>query len=403
MVVKSFKRTIALCIASLVFLGIFLMCGAPVKTDAASVQDQINQLNQQIAQLEKQIANDKKDLAAQKSVKSGIDAKISAMQKKINLCNQLITDTRNAIAQSEKNIEQKNNEIAETKELFRKRICAIYMSNSNSSLQILLGAESFSDLLTRSEFTKCLAAQDTAMIKELSAAIIEINKEIELNKQRKAELDKNLAELEADKAELDNDIAEVNAVISKINNGISTSQKDLNNLNSYMNSLLYGGEIDAAFDGRFIWPVPGNYNVTCEFDSHDPLHPTGHMGMDISASRGTRIVAAATGQVTQYSNDCNHDYGKTYSCGCGNGFGNHVRISHGWYNGSHFLTVYGHMRNVADGIRKGVHVNRGQVIGYIGSTGFSTAPHLHFAVAKKSSSSTTIYKSNYVNPRNYLS
>ena len=62
-----------------------------------------------------------------------------------------------------------------------------------------------------------------------------------------------------------------------------------------------------------------------------------------------------------------------------NGYGNYIKIRH---NGE-YETAYGHMQGYAKGIRKGVHVRKGQVIGYVGSTGQSTGPHLHFEILRK--------------------
>jgi murein DD-endopeptidase MepM/ murein hydrolase activator NlpD len=87
-----------------------------------------------------------------------------------------------------------------------------------------------------------------------------------------------------------------------------------------------------------------------------------HTGVDLAARSGTPIYASGDG-VIKFS-------------GWSSGYGNKVEISH--VNG--FETAYGHMRAFADGIKPGVHVRQGQVIGYVGSTGYSTGPHLHFEI-----------------------
>ena len=66
--------------------------------------------------------------------------------------------------------------------------------------------------------------------------------------------------------------------------------------------------------------------------------------------------------------------------GCGNGFGNHVRLSHGTYNGDSYLTIYGHMMKVASGMKLNKYYSRGQVIGYVGTTGRSTGYHLQLVL-----------------------
>jgi len=89
-----------------------------------------------------------------------------------------------------------------------------------------------------------------------------------------------------------------------------------------------------------------------------------HHGVDLKADRGTPVVAAGAGIVE--TADWNHP-----------GYGNWVHVKHG---DSGFETRYGHFQKIAKGIRKGVRVEQGDVIGYVGSTGQTTGPHLHYEV-----------------------
>jgi murein DD-endopeptidase MepM/ murein hydrolase activator NlpD len=91
-----------------------------------------------------------------------------------------------------------------------------------------------------------------------------------------------------------------------------------------------------------------------------------HTGMDFSAPTGTPIYATGDGVIT---GDQNNEIG-------GHGYGNHVIISHGY--GYH--TLYGHMSKIS--VRPGQKIKRGDIIGYVGNTGASTAPHLHYEVIK---------------------
>lgn len=87
-----------------------------------------------------------------------------------------------------------------------------------------------------------------------------------------------------------------------------------------------------------------------------------HRGVDFAASRGTPIYAAGNGRVI--------------SAGRKGGYGKYVRIRHN----ERYSTAYGHMHRIARGMRRGKRVKQGQVIGYVGSTGRSTGPHLHYEV-----------------------
>ena len=124
---------------------------------------------------------------------------------------------------------------------------------------------------------------------------------------------------------------------------------------------------------QFTWPVPGFYHITYGVGWRWGAY---HKGIDISSAgiRGAAIVASASGTVIQVNNVCPHDYGKSSSCGCGGGYGKYCIIDHG--NG--YWTLYGHSQNII--VTQGQHVEQGQVLGYVGSTGFSTGDHLHFEI-----------------------
>jgi murein DD-endopeptidase MepM/ murein hydrolase activator NlpD len=89
-----------------------------------------------------------------------------------------------------------------------------------------------------------------------------------------------------------------------------------------------------------------------------------HQGTDFAAPTGTPIMASGSGVILR---------AQKYK-----GYGNFVSIKHN----SNYVTAYGHMSKYGRGIRKGVRVNQGQIIGYVGSTGMSTGPHLHYEVIK---------------------
>ena len=89
-----------------------------------------------------------------------------------------------------------------------------------------------------------------------------------------------------------------------------------------------------------------------------------HRGTDFAAPTGTPIMASGSGVV---------EMAQRYK-----GYGNFIRIRHN----STYKTAYAHMSKFAKGVRRGARVNQGQIIGYVGSTGLSTGPHLHYEVIK---------------------
>ena len=128
---------------------------------------------------------------------------------------------------------------------------------------------------------------------------------------------------------------------------------------------------------KFIWPCPASSKINSKFGKRTAPTKgasTYHQGIDIGASTGTGIVAAASGTVVA----------STYSYSAGN----YIMISHG--NGVY--TVYMHCSQLL--ASDGQSVKQGQTIAKVGSSGYSTGPHLHFGVRVNGS---------YVNPLKYVS
>lgn len=136
----------------------------------------------------------------------------------------------------------------------------------------------------------------------------------------------------------------------------------------------------------FTWPVPGFYHISYGVGYRWGSY---HKGIDIYSSniRGAKIIAAASGTVIKVSNTCTHDYGKSYSCGCGGGYGNYCIIDHG----GGYWTLYGHSEKIT--VSVGDYVEQGDVLGTVGSTGHSTGPHLHFEIRINGTA---------VDPQNYV-
>ena len=119
---------------------------------------------------------------------------------------------------------------------------------------------------------------------------------------------------------------------------------------SFLRSPLKFTRITSGYSRRRHHPILGGY------------HP--HLAVDYAAPTGTPIRAVGDGKIV--------------FCGWNRGYGNQVTIKHG--NG--YMTYYGHLSRFARGIRKGIRVEQKQVIGYVGSTGIATGPHLDFRISK---------------------
>jgi murein DD-endopeptidase MepM/ murein hydrolase activator NlpD len=144
------------------------------------------------------------------------------------------------------------------------------------------------------------------------------------------------------------------------------------------NNQQYTGTGSTA-TGTYIWPCPSSTYVTSAFGMRE--HPLfgderPHSGIDIAGSAGSEVLAADSGTVAV----------ATYS----SSYGNYVTIYHS--NGDY--TLYAHMSSLA--VTAGQNVTQGDVIGYVGSTGWANGPHLHFEIRVNGSTVDPLsYFSNY--------
>lgn len=129
---------------------------------------------------------------------------------------------------------------------------------------------------------------------------------------------------------------------------------------------------EEVYSSGYVWPVPGHYYLTSQWNEDRGSYNHGAIDISDGSIMNAQVVAAESGTVVLSNDTCTHNYGKDGSCGCGGGYGNYLMIDHG----SGKATLYAHLTSLT--VSSGTYVQKGQVIGYVGSTGESTGPHLHF-------------------------
>ena len=386
---KKILKIFAFIMAMILFVSFetFLPSGAASNSE---LQNKIDELEQRSEEIESDIEDLKDQIDKQNELKEAIEQKIAVIQEQIIACNNEISNINAKIDANQKEIDQKNAEIEENELAFKKRLRAIYMSNTGSNIQILLGAEDFSQLLQLSQLTASVSARDKLLIEKIVEAIDALEDKMEENnklleqqlsvkniiveKQKELEAENNqitsvINKIESDKNSLDSDKADIEKQIADYEAEMRA------NASPSGPTIIYDG-------GQFLWPVSGFYRISAPFKSNDSVHRGDHDGIDIAGGgiSGQPILAIADGTVTRANNSCKHNYGKSGSCGCGGGFGNYVTINHGrGSDGSVYVATYGHMSKTAVGV--GASVKKGQVIGYVGSTGWSTGYHLHLGIS----------------------
>lgn len=349
---------------------------------AAGGQDQIDALEQQKSELQSQQASIQTtidDLVGQQAdvidQKAAMDEKNELARQEIELINEQIDVYTGLI--EDKAVELAEAEAAEQEqyELYCKRVRAMEEEGSYTYLDILFQCRSLSDVLSAIDMIGEIMDADKRIYDQYTAAREDAE---EIKAEYEATLDAlsdKQAEYEAEKADLEAKIAEASAMIEQLEEEIN-SNYDLylevlaqeEALESDIQSMIAELERQEAANsitstGTYIWPLPG-YSPGSAYGWR--MHPIYnemrfHAGEDIGAPSGTPILAADSGMATVIPDN-------------GNGYGNYIMINHGGGR----VTLYAHMSAFA--ISNGATVNQGDVIGYVGSTGNSTGPHLHFEV-----------------------
>jgi murein DD-endopeptidase MepM/ murein hydrolase activator NlpD len=246
----------------------------------------------------------------------------------------------------------------------------IYEEGDISYLEVLLGAEDIQDFLTRYDLLNSILQQDRDLIAAVQDKKNALSSKLSALENQKAELEENQQSKKVKQKELDEQIDAKKIILSDVQKEKKAYEQALKELEAssrqleaMIQQMQSGGEPSKAGTGTMTWPVPGYSTITSDYGMrYHPILKVNklHTGMDIAVPSGVSIHAADSGTVI-------------YS-GWMDGYGQVIVIDHG----SGISTLYAHQSALI--ASKGANINKGQVIGKVGSTGWSTGPHLHFEV-----------------------
>ena len=404
---------------ALLLAAVMVLTSVPLHADAASsseIKKQINALKDEKAELQKKYneirsqyqanENEMLDMVEQKNV---IDQEISVLHTQIININEQIAAYALLIADKQDELDDAEQRLADLNEKHKERIRAMEEEGEISYWEVLFKANDFSDLLDRLNMIQEIAASDRRRMQEIADTAAEVKaarevleEEKEGLEQTRAELDEATKILEEKRAEADAILAELIAKGQEFEILMEESEIAQNEL--MLEIAAKEKEYDKAKHAEWLatsvattkpaastgsttpstqapssggWVSPTtNYYISSSFGmrTHPILgYARMHNGVDMAAPKGTPVYAAKSGRVT--------------SAGWDGSMGNYVSINHG----DGFASIYMHMTHFI--VSSGSYVNAGQVIGYVGSTGLSTGPHLHFGIS---------YNGTYVNPMAYV-
>lgn len=396
---RAWKMTALVLVCCMLVLALpektYVAASDSTSESIAQKKDEINQakeerkkLQQGLSDIKKMVASLEKSKSSLQSYVKQLDSQLMEVETKIQELKDLITEKEEEIEQTKKELEEAI-EIEETQyEEMKIRIKFMYEKGNDFYLEMMLGADSFGDMLNKAQYVESISAYDRQKLEEfqLNRELIEVCKaELEeeeaLLKEAKAAVEKEQANLEV---LIDSKEKEITAYESDI----KTQEQAIKEYEEYIReqdetiaalerALKEMGGGDRTYDGgMFKWPAPSYTRITSEYGWR--IHPTlgvnkFHNGVDMAAPGGSPILAAYDGTVA--------------AAGYSSTMGNYIYLNHG----SGLVTIYMHASALY--VSAGQSVSKGDKIAAVGTTGRSTGNHLHFGVR---------LNGEYVSPWNYL-
>ena len=401
-----------LAMALLVSTNVFATTTAEYDAQISEIKEKQAQNEAEAEELNAQLESLRSETADAQAYQETLVAQIENYQESIDLARERIDELNSSISTLEDEIEKADAEYADTFEQLKVRLNALYTSGGElTTLEILLDSTSLYDFSVRSEAIQGVTRHDKQLMEEIKAYMLQTQEqrdELSVQKEELAEQKKDLeskqSELQVLEEENQRLIEELQLQSAEAENLIAENEAESQDYLAQLDSLIAqrseqaareeaerqqalenqqnqgGGSSDAGSsssgssgssgssndssvlntgDLSFSWPLAGyGYGSITQYYGNN-----GHMGLDVGIPYGTPIYAAESGQVISA------EYHWSW--------GNNVLI---WHNGT-YSTRYAHCSSLA--VSAGEYVQKGQVIGYAGSTGNSTGNHLHFEVYQK--------------------
>jgi murein DD-endopeptidase MepM/ murein hydrolase activator NlpD len=364
----------------------------PHSAEASLINDkkrQIEDLQRQINENQAKVSEKAEQIESLKDQIGSMDSQIRETELQIRKT-QIETDqTQLEIDSLKTEIQKKTDEMNEQKANLGETIRVVYEAGSPGMLEVLVGANSFSEAINRSQYLDSLSNKIEDSVNKISKIKIELEGK-KADQEKKQESLANLlvqqknyqGGLESQKSYKDRLLGETKGQEAEYQRILSQKYAEWEKSSAELRQME-GGKISVSGSYSLpFWPMHGRLGVGfgasgCE----DYFCGRTHTGIDIIASPYAEIKAAKDGVVEYTFSGCN-DFG-SYSCG--GGYGNNVRIRHS----DGYLSIYAHMTAGSVRVSPGQSVKGGQtVLGQEGSSGFSTGYHLHFEIRNPAGSPT---------------
>jgi len=366
---------------ALAIVVLTLLLLSSVSGDIYDKQKQLQGLNGQIVATKTQIAQLLAQMRVLQAQIAALDAQLRAVQAQIDKETAKLVELGHQVDEAKQQLAEKQAELAKHIQEFGQRMRIMYKSGQISGLELILSAANFTDLMNRVFFFNDIVREDRRQVGQLQkerAAIEVLKADLEAKQAEQARIVKQIQDQKAQiQAARDQRAArerQVAAIEAQFARQLADMQAQRAALQAQIASLIRES-FRARSSGKWIWPMDGvitqGFGCTSyPFEPYDPNCASQHFhsGLDIATDYGTAVHAADAGIVHNFATGCSWNPGAL----CG--YGRYVVIVHA----GGFTSLYGHLSSWA--VADGVQVEKDTIIGYEGSTGNSTGPHLHFEI-----------------------
>ena len=347
---------------------------------AATTQQKIDNIDKEVSAAAKKYEQVQSDIKVYESDIEKLDGEVEKYTEEVNNLSSKVQSAKADVEEINAKLQDVSAHYEATEELLNTRLRVLYENGFVNMWEVLLSAESITDFLAKYNVLATLIENDKKNLQEMNDQKKYIQNLKETADLKRLQIEQAEYDVQKSKEALES------AVVSKTNalNNLETSKAELQKMLKELKAerakqeKILAAEIAAAqnnnikFSGEFAWPAPGVYYITAMFRDGEYYDWSGsvHKGTDIAKSGGCNIVTAQSGKVIVASGNGAYN----------GGYGNYVIIDHGTKDGVRYTTVYAHLASVS--VKKGDAVVKGQKIGYMGSTGWSTGTHLHFEIRR---------------------
>lgn len=377
-------------IQSLILCILLSLCSLmPVfATNAPKLDDKKNQVEAERTKAKKEIHKLKllEKIETNKLYKN--QQKLEYTQHSLQKNQREYKNAENEVSNLEKRLETLLVENRRHQAYTSKRLVQIFKHKRNNYIEFLLNAGDINAFLDRLYFENIIIAYDKKRLAETKLCakeVLALKARIEMQKKN---LESSIASINRQQVDIQDAISKNEKLIEKLKTDRATwekAEKDLARQSKAISQMINqeirkSGKdgVSVTVTGGFMWPVRGRITSPYGWRVHPIFNrKIFHSGLDIAVPYGTPIKTANSGRVI---------FTGWYS-----GYGKVVIVDHGKINGIPTTTLYAHMSTIL--AKQGTNVAKGTVIGKVGTTGYSTGPHLHFEVRQKG---------NTTNPLNFV-